>query len=231
MSFKKNFVLGLVSALAISAASNACAGNSEVIYKIHDINPVKEDNEVVSCDFSITFYNRTPQIVSNLSLDIGWLDEVIEEKIKQEKQEQIRDNNGRVSGYSGQSKTEQFTSKMISTNLSVPPLPPSKQISIRAAVKTDRCFLLLDKPELKVNTCKFGSAANVDKAAGACNGLFIFVSPDSGDYYTDFKPITYDEEKQEVEQQNRSEKKELDNIYNNAISSVKRISQTLDTMQ
>lgn len=231
MSFKKNFVLSLVSALAISSTFNAHASNMEVIYKIHDINPVKEDNDIVSCDFSVTFYNRTPDIISNLSMNIGWLDEVIEDKIKQEKQEQVRDENGRTSGYSGKSKTEQFTSKTISSNLSIPPLPPSKQISIKSSVKTDRCFLLLEKPILKINSCKVGSVANIDKQAGACNNLFMYVSPESGDYYTDFKPITYDEEKHEIEKQNKQEQKELDSIYNNAITSVKRISQTLDTMQ
>lgn len=231
MNFKKIFVLSLVSTLAISVTPNVYASDSEVIYKIHDVMPVRSDGEVTSCDFSVTFFNRTSQIVSNLSLDISWLDDVIEDKIKDEKKEQIKDDSGRVSGYSGQSKTEQFTSKMISTNLSVPPLPPIKQISLKASVKTDRCFLLLEKPQMKINSCKLGAAANVDKAAGSCNDLFVFISSESGDYFSEFKPISYDEEKKEAEQQNQNEQKELDSLYNNAISSVKRVSQTLDSMK
>lgn len=231
MSFKKNFVLSLLSAVALMPVANANADDAEVIYKIHDINPVKENNDVVSCDFSVTFFNRTPNIVSNLSMDISWLDQVVEDQIKQEKQEKVQNSSGRVSGYSGQSKTEQFTSKTISTALSIPPLPPQKQISIKASVKTNRCFLLLEKPQLQINTCKVGSTANVDKAAGACNNLFVYISPESGEYYNEFKPISYDAEKLETEKQNKSEQKELDKIYNNAVSSVRRINQTLETMQ
>lgn len=231
MSFRKKIVLGLVGAMAASAAFNAYAVDEKVTYKIHDVSSVKEDNEVTACNFSVTFYNRTPQIVSDLSLDISWLDDVVEERIKEEKKEPVRNAAGKETGYSGQSKTEQFTSKKISTNLSVPPLPPAKQISLKATIKTDRCFLLLDKPQLKINSCKYGSEKNVDRTAGVCNNLFAFVSPESGEYYTEFKPITYDEQKKEIEQQQKNEQKELDTIYNNAISSVKRISQTLDTMK
>lgn len=231
MSFRKKIVLGLVGAIAASAAFNAYAVDEKVTYKIHDVSSVKEDNEVTACNFSVTFYNRTPQIVSDLSLDISWLDDVVEERIKEEKKEPVRNAAGSETGYSGQSKTEQFTSKKISTNLSVPPLPPSKQISLKATIKTDRCFLLLDQPQLKINSCKYGSEKNVDRTAGVCNNLFAFVSPESGEYYTEFKPITYDEQKKEIEQQQKTEQKELDTLYNNAISSVKRISQTLDTMQ
>ena len=231
MNFRKNIVLGLISALAASAAFNAYAVDEKVTYKIHDVSPVKEDNEVTACNFSVTFYNRTPQIVSDLSLDFSWLDEIVEEKIKEEKKEPVLNDAGKESGYSGKSKTEQYTSKKISTNLSVPPLPPAKQISLKATIKTDRCFLLLDKPILKVNSCKYGAEKNVDRTAGVCNNIFAFISPESGEYYTEFKPITYDEQKKEMEEKQKSEQNELDTLYNNAVASVKRISQTLDTMQ
>lgn len=229
MNFKKKLLSNLVCAMAVSAATNVFA--NEVIYKVHDINPVKEDSEVVSCDFSVTFFNRTSEIVSGLSLDIAWLDEVIDEKIKEEKKEPTRDESGKKSGFSGRSQTEKFTSKTISTNLSVPPLPPQKQISLKATIKSDRCFLLMDNPILKVNSCKFGKKENVDSKAGACNNLFVYISPEKGDYYSEFKPISYDDEKKEIEKKNESEKQEMDALYNNAISSVKRISETLETMK
>lgn len=231
MSFRKNLILGLVSALAVSAAFNAYAVGEKVTYKIHDVSPVKEDNEVTACNFSVTFYNRSPQIVSDLSLDLNWLDEVVEEKIKEEKNEPVKNGAGATTGYSGQSKTEQYTSKMISTNLSVPPLPPEKQISLKASIKTDRCFLLLDRPQLKINSCKYGAEKNVDRSAGACNNLFVFVSPEEGDYYTDFKPISYEAEKEEIAEKQKTQQNELDTLYNGAVASIKRVSQTLDTMQ
>lgn len=229
MNVSQKFVLTMISGAALFAAADAYAA-SEVIYKIHDITPVKQDNEIVSCDFSVTFFNRATQTVSNLSLDIGWKDEVIEDRIKEEKKEKIVDENDNFQGYSGRSKTEEFTSKVVSTNLSVPPLLSEKQISVKGSVKTNRCFLLLQEPEIVVRSCKFG-VGNMDTNAGVCKRLFKFVNPQQGEYYTDFKTVSYDIQKKEDKQHSLNEQKDLDKLYNNALSSVKRISQTLNSMQ
>lgn len=229
MNLHKTFILSLFGAIAVSSAVHAQVGNPEIIYKIHDVTPVKENNETVSCDFSVTLYSRAPQMLSNLSLGFSWLDDVIDNQIKAEKQEQVLDANGNVAGYNGKSQTEEFTPKTIGVDVSVPPLSPSKQISIKSNIKTDRCFLLLQKPILKVLTCRYGNGT--EESIGACNGLFTYISPEQGDYYTEFKPISYDEEKQEIENQAQKEKEELENIYENALDSVKRIGDTLSSMK
>lgn len=230
MSLQKTFVLSLLSILAVTTVSKAQETNPEVIYKIHDVTPVKEDNKVVSCDFGITFYNRAPQMVSNLSLNFSWLDEVIDSQIKNEKQEEVLDENGNVAGYDGKSQTEELTPKKISVDVSIPPLAASKQISIKTNIKTDRCFLLLQKPTLGVRSCRYGSEQS-EEMNGICNNLFNYISPEQPDYYNDFKDISYDQEKLEMETQAQKEKEELENIYENALDSVKRISDTLQTMQ
>lgn len=231
MSFKKNFILGVISGLALSAASNAYAVSTEVIYKIHDINPIKEDGEVTSCEFVTTFFNRSYMPVTDITLDIGWKDDVVEDKIRAEKKEKAVDENGASSeGYTGESKTEKFTSKMISTNMSVPPLRPGKQMSVKTTIRTDRCFLLLDKPEIIVRSCLYGDEGN-DKTAGVCKNMFKFIAPQSGEYYTEFKDISYDAEKKQAQDESNNEQKELNQLYNNAMNSVKRTTEALKSMQ
>ena len=231
MNFRKNFVFGFIGALALTAAFDVRAASQEVIYKIHDIHPLKDDTEITACEFSLTLFNRSDLTVNNLSLDIGWKDDVIENKIKEEKAEKVVDRNSGVRGYTGQSQTEKFTSKMVSTNVSVPPLQPGKQISVRSKINTDRCFLMMQTPELIVRKCSMGGSGDGDKTAGVCNDLFKYVSPVDGEYYTEFKEISYEEEKAQEIQQNIEEKKELDQLYGNAVSSVRRISETLNSMQ
>ncbi len=230
MSIKKTFILSLFGVIGVTTVSQAQMSSSEVIYKIHDVSPVKENNEVVSCDFSVTFYSRAPQMVSNLELNLSWVDEVIDNQIKAEKQEKVLDANGNVAGYRGQSKTESYTAKKIGTDVSVPPLSPSKQLSIKANIKTDRCFLLLQKPMLSVRKCRYGNG-QAEEMIGMCNNLFRYISPEQGDYYSEFKPVSYEQEQKEIEDKAKKEKDELENIYENALSSVKRISETLNTME
>lgn len=228
MLLKKSFILNTLGAIVISSSVQA-QNAPEVIYKIHDVMPIKENNEVVSCDYSVTFYNRAPEMVSNLDLNFSWLDSVIDDQIKEEKKEKFVDSKNKVSGYTGKSKTEEYSSKKISANVSVPPLPSQKQISIKSNIKTDRCFLLLQQPDLTVNKCRYGTSSS-EKQAGICKNLFVYVSPEQGDYYTEFKPISYKQEQSQTEEENTKEKEELENIYNKALDSVKRMSKTLSSM-
>lgn len=232
MNLKKKIVLNLACVLALLTAMDVKAADNEVIYKIHDIKPQKQDNEVVGCEFSATFFNRSNFLISNLSIDIGWTDEVIADKIIQEKKELKTNYRTGDTGYNTQSKTETFTSKTISTNLSIPPMAVSKQISVKGVVKSDRCFLLMEKPQVIVRSCKMGNnSASDDKTAGLCKDLFTFVSPKDAQYYSDFKAVSYQTAKNMEERRNMDEKKDLDNVYGKAVSSVKRISATLKTMQ
>ena len=74
--------LGLGMASYINAASAASDG---VLFKIHDIVPVKNaDGVVSSCELGATFYNRTDKEISNAALNLIWTDEVIVDAINQE---------------------------------------------------------------------------------------------------------------------------------------------------
>ncbi len=226
---KKSVFLSLLSVALFPSMALAQYNKQEVIYKIHDIAPVKDNDKVVSCDYSITFFNRSTNMISDLSMELQWLDEVIEEQIQKEKQEKVVDKKSKISGY-GKSKTEEYTTKSILSSFSVPPLAPSKQVSLKQNVQTDRCFLLMQKPEIKVLSCLY-SAQNTEASAGVCQDMLRYISPNEGDYYTDFKPISYDDKKKQIEEENEIEKKELDEVYNSALGAVNSITATLKTMQ
>ena len=229
MNLQKTLILSLVGAVAVSGVCSAQEQHPEIIYKIHDVSPVKEDNKIVACNFSVTFFNRAPQMVSNLSLNFAWQDDVIDDQIKAEKQEKVMDANGNFAGYNGKSKTEEFTPKKIAIDVSVPPLASEKQISIKSNIKTDRCFLLMQKPTLSVTNCRYGSGK--EDSIGVCKDLFTYISPVQGEYFSEFKAISYEQEQQEQDDKAQKEKAELENIYENALNSVKRLNNTLSSMQ
>ncbi len=231
MNLQKNMIMSLFGAMLFMLPKVTHAEQSEVIFKIHDITPVEENGEVKSCSFGVTLYNRTPEMISNLGLNLSWTDDVIAEQIEAEKNEKVYDDKGNVKGYKGQSETEKNTTKKVFVSLSVPPLPQGKQISIKSSINTDRCFLLLQKPTIVVESCNYGSGKNTDKKAGVCKNLFTYVSPNDGEYYSDFKQISYTEEVEDIKNQAEREKKEMEKIYSEALSSVNRISQTLNTMK
>ncbi len=227
---KKSFCLGLLGLVMLPSMALAQYNKQEVIYKIHDISPVKEDGKVVSCDYSITFYNRSSTMLSNLSIELQWLDEVIDTQIKKEKQEKYVDKKTKISGYTGKSKTEEYTTKSIISSFAVPPLAPSKQISLKRNIQTDRCFLLMQKPTLKVTSCLY-SGQKSENSAGVCQDMMRLITPADGDYFTEFKPISYDIEKKQIEEENAKEKKEMDKIYNDALNSINAVTEALRNMK
>ena len=231
MNLQKNIIMSLFGAMVFLSPKITHAEQSEVIFKIHDITPIEENGEVKACYFGVTFFNRTPEMISNLSLNLSWMDDVIAEQIEAEKNEKVYDDKGNVKGYKGQSETEKKTTKKVSALLTIPPLPQGKQISIKSSINTDRCFLLLQKPTIVVESCKYGSDKNNDKKAGVCQNLFTYVSPNADEYYSKFKQISYAEEVESINNKTEREKREMEKIYNDALSAVNRISQTLETMK
>ena len=230
MSISKT-VMGLaatVLAVANINAANAAATQSKdnaVLFKIHDINPVKNnEGEVVGCDYSATFYNRSDMTIRNATIDLGWKDKAIGDVIEQEKKEDTAKNNYR--GRRARSVTERTTDRDVSALLEVPTIKPAKQVVVKSRVNTDRCFLLIDNVDFNVKSCNAESAAgSVDGAKrrggeSACNRLFSFVSPEDPQYYLEFKAITVDEEKAEIEEQRQNQKSETDGMYKKAVSAI-----------
>lgn len=84
----------LVQCLSVGLASYigaAHAADNAVLFKIHDINPIKNsDGIVTSCDLGATFFNRTGSEVTNATLNLVWPDDVVSDTIEQEQRAEKR---------------------------------------------------------------------------------------------------------------------------------------------
>lgn len=209
--------------VANAAPDNAKENSGSVLFKIHDISPEKDVNGLVTeCNISVTLYNRYNRAISNTNLNLIWDDEVIDEAISQEdmaQKEALRRNpQARTSRY----PTSASTSATISTTVKLPLINAHQQISLKNKINTDRCFLLLNDMEVKVNACTFVGDTNNSRGNG-CNANFQYISPKDPQYYTEFKEITYEEalsaEEKELDQaqNNNSE------IYTNIINTLSKI--------
>lgn len=239
MNVRREFFLTLASVFSIILASNANAqfDNRAILYKIHDIRPVKNhEAQVVACEFDATFFNRTDLNLSTISLDMGWKDDVIESTIEIEKKEEIK-NADADTGFSrrrGLSKTESLTSRNVGTSLSLPPLASQKQIVVTGRVDTDRCFLLIEDVNLNVKSCKVSTLnkdAKSDVKDTDCKELFKYISSMNPEYYTEFKSASYQDQQREEMQEKQKEKNELNSMYNKTVSSFNRVTEMLGSMK
>lgn len=90
---KKKLFLGLLAAYAFVAATPAYAinENDAILVKIQDIKPVKNERGVTTgCEFLSTIYNRTNEDLSELSFDLSWFDEAVQNTITQEKRHETQ---------------------------------------------------------------------------------------------------------------------------------------------
>ena len=135
-------------------ASKIGSGEKVVLFKIHDIKPVKNKEGVVTdCEFALTLYNRSPKSIDAATLDLTWTDEgiasVIEEEKRQEKSEDknaVKSLNQKVS-QPNKIKTEEVADTTLKTSIILPQIKPFRQVSLRSQLKSDKCFLMLENVE------------------------------------------------------------------------------------
>lgn len=226
MSISKT-VLSLAATFLVAAninAANAATAEEAVLFKIHDISPVKNnDGEVVGCDYSATFYNRSDMTIRNATLSLSWKDTAIDGVIEQEKKEDTVKNRRERSR--ARSATERTTDKVVEALLEVPTIKPAKQVMVKSRVNTDRCFLLIENVDFSVKDCNAENSAG--QAAGgrrrgesSCTRLFSYVSAEDPQYYLEFKAVTVDEEKAEIEEKRTKEKNEADEMYKKSVAAI-----------
>lgn len=216
--------LGLVwNATDVSAAPAKSGKESfgEIIFKIHDVVPEKNaDGQVVYCNIGATFFNRTKADASNVSLDLVWNDSVIGDIIdiedREEKESRREGSKEPRSRYS----TAGFTSKKVSTLLKLPPIKMNQQITLKAKVDTDRCFILLEDMDISVVSC--GTLSD-STSKGACNNYFRYVSPKLDEYYTEFKEISWEDQLVEEDNYIAEIQEEVDAIYKDAFDVIDNI--------
>lgn len=227
-STKKVFVSCL--ALGMAAALNASAADNAVLFKVHDIVPVKNaDGNIVSCDLGATFYNRTANEIVNSAIDLVWHDEVVSDTIDQEARqakEAQRLNRGRsISRFN----TATYNDKDLMLSLKLPPLKPYQQVTLKSKINTDRCFLLLGDVDVQVSNCGASNEATVRQGtvAPSCENLFVYVSPQNPEYYSEFQAISPEEQKAQETSQLEQQRKDIDAAFDQANQELAKLTATL----
>ena len=217
--------LGLGMASYVNVAT---AASDAILFKIHDVVPVKNaDGNVISCDVGATFYNRTANEVSNVALDLIWADEVVADAINQEERNarEAKRQNRRTARYN----TATYNSRNVTMSLRLPPMKPYQQVTLKSKIATDRCFLLLNDMEIDVTNC--GTAGEGKAISGRvntnCSNLFRYISPKNAEYYSEFKQISPEEQSAQEQSESDQQKQEINNLYKETIGSIASLSQRM----
>lgn len=222
-------------AASVKAQSSDAASPENVLFKIHDVQSVKNADGVINaCDYNITFYNRSPRQLKSATLNLNWMDNSIASIITEEKKEEKK-KSGR-----NYSKTEEVDSAALSTSVDVPTLEPYKQVTIRSRLQSDKCFLMLSDVNFSVKSCNIadntdGNAMRVPvnnrNSGAACDGVFKFVPSTDPEYYRDFKPVSYEEDRRQGENQRMNDRRLINTKYDEVVSEMNKISSTLDEIK
>lgn len=222
------FAAMLVAANAAAAAGEAekepSSAESGVIFRIENINPVKNKDDLVSkCEFFVTAYNRMDKSVEEAVLNLSWTDDV-SAKYKVE---------------DGKVKTEKDKEKaktVITKEVTLKDIAPHKQKSFKEVVDTDKCFLLLDSLEYKVSSCiaegdNIKIKDNKRVGSGSCAGVFDYVNSQNPEYYSEFKDLSAEELEKMAREESKADTKVVDDLYKNTLDLMKKTTETLDRIK
>ncbi|MBR2299500.1 MAG: hypothetical protein IJ870_02875 [Alphaproteobacteria bacterium] len=194
-----------------------------ILFKIHDIKPVlNSDGATTGCEYTATFYNRTPVSLRQAKIEFGWTDHVselfpidgtpnVEENAKENAKETTENQPKAVKKEAGLGE--------IRSTIDIPALGSLKQVSVHGVAETDKCFALFDNLKFNVSVCNIlGQETNTDsrrakadanKGQANCAGMFAYVNSKHPEYYGEFKEISYEEQ---VEREKTQEEKEKEMI-------------------
>ena len=155
-----------------------------------------------------------------------WTDETVTALVKDEKKAEQK-KSGR-----SYSKTENVTPPSVSTSIDVPQIEPFTQVTVRNRLQSDRCFLLIGDVKSSATNCSVIAAASKERVSpvstnnkgGNCDGLFKFVSPTDPEYYREFKPVSYEEDKALSENKRAQDRRDINTQYDAAVTEINKVS-------
>lgn len=179
--------------------SKISSGENVVLFKVHDITPIKNDEGVVSdCEFALTLYNRSPKNVDAATIRLSWFDEGVSNVIDDEDKKALEDEmeksmsnsrtsenreRGRIFSNSKNSqvqqpKTEDFVMRTLATSVALPQIKPFRQVSLKSKIKSDRCFLMLGELDFSFTSCR---VTETESSSSTRNSMSIGRSNGSGE--------------------------------------------------
>lgn len=203
-----------------------------ILFKIHHIKPVVDAEGTVSaCEYTATFYNRTPVNIRQAKIQLGWTDKISElysvdnvdfdEKKIIDSEKNDEEEEDAAPEAQKQSAANENLGTFRST-LSVPALGSLKQVSVRGQVDTDKCFALFDNIKFNVSSCSIlgqdtttetrRGRVDADKDQLNCAALFAYVNSKHPEYYSEFKQMSYEEQVAQEKSVEEQEKEMIQNI-------------------
>ncbi|HCU59217.1 MAG TPA: hypothetical protein DIC64_04465 [Alphaproteobacteria bacterium] len=191
-----------------------------ILFKVHDIKPVLDsDGVVTACEYTATFYNRTPVSLRQAKIEFGWTDRISELF-------PIDGNPSLDEEKPGQAKPAPKEEGLgaIRSTIDIPALGSLKQVSVHGTAETDKCFALFDNLKFNVSVCNIlgqetntdsrRGRADADKELSSCAGMFAYVNSKHPEYYGEFKEISYEEQVEREKTQEEKEKEMIQSINN-----------------
>lgn len=240
-------------------ASRIGRGEKVVLFKIHDVKPIKNKKDVVTdCEFGLTLYNRSPESIESATLDLVWTDQgivsVINEEKKQEKTEEKKTVKSLNEKYSQptQIKTADVSDTSLKTSVILPQIKPFRQVSLRSQLQSDKCYLMMEDVDFSFSSCKIkdeaakndsvkshrlstalGDSASREVSAelNRCKSMFRFVSPRDPEYYREFQKISFNDQTVQKSEARKKDVEELGQAYDKMLKSLSSLTETLDSIK
>ncbi|MBR2136438.1 MAG: hypothetical protein IJ852_00555 [Alphaproteobacteria bacterium] len=225
-------MLGLAALIStpVSAAENADQKAKEetskagaVLFRIENIRPVANDDGLTyKCDYLVTVYNRMEKEVKEANLNFNWVDNVSGKYVMQD---------GKL-----QTKEGKDAAQIVSTSVQIKNIPAHRQKSFEQSIETDKCFLLLDNLNYKVENCVTVGNQTAMKdskivGSGDCAGNFNYVDSKNPEYYSEFKDTPDDVIEDQIEQQRDQLMKKINAGYDKTVESLNATNETLQKIE
>lgn len=222
------FAFGL--AMCLSTASYAEEKNKEIektsdadaiLFRVENIKPLANEQGLTDrCSFLVTVYNRMEKKIEKIDLDFRWKDSIA-------KKYQIVDDDVKVVENMKDAET------YINKHIEIEEIYPHQQKSFEQMVETDKCFLLLDQLEYKVNDCvaegdTIKTRNNQKLNRGSCIDRFNYINSKNPEYYSEFKDVPDSVLEQQAEETKAHELSGIENAYNQAMENLGKVKEELD---
>ena len=183
MNFMNKFIasgLTLGFALCLTAVSHAeepakqiekTSDAGAILFRIENIKPLtNEDGMTDKCSFLVTVYNRMEKKVEKIDMDFRWKDTIAKKY--------------QVVGDEVKAVSEKEAETYVYKHVDLENIFPHQQKSFEQVVSTDKCFLLLDQLDYKVNDCvaegdKIQMRDNHKMNSGSCISRFNYIEEHS----------------------------------------------------
>lgn len=222
-----------------------------ILFKIHNIKPVlNSDGEIAACEYTATFYNRTPVNIRQAKIQLGWTDKVSElysvdsTNFEDPKSHNDDEQEGVEDGKAPEAQKQSAPNENLGTfrsTLNIPALGSLKQISLQGQVDTDKCFALFDNIKFNVSVCNIlgqetivetrRGRVDADKDQLNCASLFAYVNSKHPEYYSEFKKISYEEQVAHERTVEEQEKEMIQNIGKEIANNFEETDSILDEIK